>query len=559
MRRTILKFACVMSGASIILTALLIRFTVVREFTERLKLEVETDAYYISRAVESIGAGYVISLPSDASNPRVTLIDAAGRVTRDTWANSGLMELHLDRPEVKAAMSDGTGEATRYSDTLGRRMYYYAVRLGDGSVLRVAGAIDGAMAGLPRLALITLGIAAAVFAASAAIGSRVTRAIVAPINRLNLEAPEENAIYEEIAPLLARLNVQNGRLDEQVAEMRRQQAEFSAITENMREGLLVIDRDGRVLSRNTSALAMLGAPTGSAENLNALELASGGSFREVIDEALGGELTELTVTLRGRRVGVFANPVFEGGVVQGAVILLLDVTEREDRERMRREFSANVSHELKTPLTAISGYAEILANGVAKPEDAPGFGAKIYQEARGLIALVGDIMLVSRLDEGGVEPIVETVDLYALVSGVAARFEEAAARRGVTIALRGGTEEIVGDRHLLEEITGNLIDNAVKYNKDSGSVNITVGRSIGGKVELTVADTGIGVPSQERERVFERFYRTNKGRAHAVGTGLGLSIVKHAAMAHNAVIELQSDGETGTRVKVIFQGEKRSN
>jgi two-component system phosphate regulon sensor histidine kinase PhoR len=439
MRRAILRFSCILAGASILLTAVLIWIFAYRSFSERARLELMADAEYIAGAIETGGADFLRELPDALAGRRVTLVSGGGDVLYDTRRDAGTMENHLDRPEIRDALESGAGEAARFSQTLRERTYYRAVRLSDGSVLRVAATSDSVLAAIPGLAVITVCIAAAVFAAAVLVSARVTRALVAPINGLDPEAPGDGAAYAELAPLLARLREQRGRIESQI----------------------------------------------------------------------------------------------------------------EDREKMRREFSANVSHELKTPITAISGYAEILANGVARAGDTRNFAGKIYDEAQRLIALVDDIMLVSRLDEGGAGFSRESVELLALARAVAERFRPAAEERGISMAVRGGEFTVMGYRHILDETVSNLIDNAVKYNREGGSVNVTV--SGGGEgVVLTVIDTGVGIAPEERERVFERFYRADASRAHAPGTGLGLAIVKHAAQLHGARAELHSDGDTGTCVKVIF-------
>jgi two-component system phosphate regulon sensor histidine kinase PhoR len=419
-----------------------------------------------------------------------------------------------------------------------------------------------------RLTPLTLAIAAAVFLAAVGIGARVTRKIVAPINRLDLETPEENVAYEELDPLLFRIKRQNDRIAAQMREMRKKELEFSAITANMREGLLVLDREGSVLSCNQSALALLNARTGDPRGRSVLTLRRDASFRRAVESALGSasggapEQAEASLRVNGRHLWVMANPVSDEGELQGAVLVLLDVTEREDREQLRREFSANVSHELRTPLTAISGYAEIIANGVAKLEDAPHFAERIYAEAQRLITLVGDVMMLSRLDEGGGESEneefeKEKVALGELVKSAVESLGDIARSRNVAVVFDfpGEEVEITGIRPLLGEMVLNLLDNAVKYNVDGGEVRISAGRT-GDAVFLTVADTGIGIPPEEQERVFERFYRVEKSRNGAAkGTGLGLSIVKHGALLHGAKIALQSDGSSGTAVTLLFPAE----
>ena len=588
MKRAILVFACVLAGFSIVLTAVLIHCAVYWSFSEYMEREAALESRYIGLAVERLGVDYLRSIETNPAEPdepgawkfRVTLISEAGAVLYDTDGDAAEMENHLNRPEVTAALESGSGESTRFSETLRKRTHYRAVRLEDGSILRIAGTTDSVFASMLRLTPLTLAIAAAVFLAAVGIGARVTRKIVAPINRLNLEAPEENVAYEELDPLLFRIKRQNDRIAAQMREMRKKELEFSAITANMREGLLVLDREGCVLSCNQSALTLLSARSGETrpDNLrgrSVLTLRRDESFRRAVESALGNgpgvlgesgepERAEASLQADGRRLWVMANPVSDEGELQGAVLVLLDVTEREDRERLRREFSANVSHELRTPLTAISGYAEILANGVAKLEDAPRFAEKIYAEAQRLIALVGDVMMLSRLDEGGGESENEAfrrekVGLGELVKSAVESLGGIARSRNVALVLDlpGEEVEVTGIRPLLGEMVLNLLDNAVKYNVDGGEVRVSAGRTADtgapNGVFLTVADTGTGIPPEEQERVFERFYRVEKSRNGAAkGTGLGLSIVKHGALLHGAKIDLRSDGKSGTSVTLLF-------
>jgi two-component system phosphate regulon sensor histidine kinase PhoR len=554
MKRTIILFACALSGFSIILTAALIHFEVYLGFFRSAKREIAVESLYIAGGVETAGAGYLRSIPLDESSHRVTLISKDGAVLFDSDNEADLMENHLDRPEVISAVENGFGESTRFSETMRRQTYYRATRLSNGDILRVASTSDSVFASFARLIPLTLAIVAAVMCAAALIGSRTAGKIVAPLNGLDLENPENNLVYKELSPMLARIKRQNVTIAEQMDEMRKKQLEFSAITENMREGLLVLDKEANVISCNKSALSLL--QTNFTGRRNILALRRDEPFRRVAENTLGGTPSEAMFTHAGRHLLLIGNPVTDGGKVQGAVMMLMDVTEREDREKLRREFSANVSHELKTPLTSISGYAEILSNGVAKPEDAPRFAKKIYDDAQRLIALINDIMLLSKLDERTGELPRERVDLRVLAQKAAERIGGAAAARNISVTFDCESAEITGIPHILDEVVFNLLDNAVKYNTDGGSVKITV-RKNANTAELAVADTGMGIPEAEKERIFERFYRTEKSRGKKIeGTGLGLSIVKHGAALHNAGIEAQSDGKSGAKFVLTFPSAK---
>ncbi|MDR1510022.1 MAG: PAS domain-containing protein [Synergistaceae bacterium] len=550
MKRAIILFTCALSGFSIILTAILIHFEVYWEFSENARREVAVESRYIGRGVEIAGAGYLRSMPAGDVSNRVTLISKDGSVLFDSGGDADLMENHIGRPEVASAVESGFGESTRYSETMRKQTYYYATRLNNGDILRVASTSDTVFASFARLIPLTLGIVAAVMFAAAMIGSRMAGRIVAPLNKLDLENPEDNLVYKELSPMLARIKRQNVTIAEQMDEMRKKQLEFSAITENMREGLLVLDKESNVVSCNKSALFLLRADFTAPRNILALRRDE--PFRRTAERTLSGAPSETTFTVDGRHLLIIGNPVTDNGEVQGAVLMLMDVTEREDRERLRREFSANVSHELKTPLTSISGYAEILSNGVAKPEDAPLFAKNIYDGAQRLIALINDIMLLSKLDEGTGEFQTERVELCLLVRKTAERILGAADARNISVTFDCENAEIAGIPHILDEMVFNLLDNAVKYNFDGGSIKITA-RKHDNTVELAVTDTGTGIAEADRERIFERFYRAEKSRGKKVeGTGLGLSIVKHGAALHNAKIEAHSDGKSGARFVLTF-------
>jgi two-component system phosphate regulon sensor histidine kinase PhoR len=552
LKKRILFFSCLLAGISILLTAGLIHFAVYRNLSENQRVEAGKDAAYIAAAVELSGERYLKSLDPIPHELRITLIRPDGTVFFDSEADPARMENHRDRPEVKAALENGIGKGTHFSATLSKQTFYHATRLSNGSVLRVASATDSVFVSILRLIFITAAIAAFVFAVAALIGSRVTRLIVEPINRLDLDAPEENAVYDELTPLLSRMKKQNDTIAEQMREIRRKQIEFSAITDNMREGLLVLDKDARVLSCNASATDLLRARVSDPIHRNALEWSRSEPFYRAVTGALDGVSTEALAESDGKYIQIMANPVEDAGSIQGVVVVLLDVTEREKREILRREFTANVSHELKTPLTAISGYAEIMSNGVAKFEDVPVFAKKIHDEAKRLISLVGDIMMLAKLDEDDGTHLREAVDLFALVEDACVRLSESAARKCVAIEFTGERAEIRGARRILDEVVMNVLDNAVKYNVEGGRVVVSL-ENTATTISLSVADTGIGIPADEQERIFERFYRVDKSRCSAVeGTGLGLSIVKHGVKLHGGEIALSSEIGVGTTITLKF-------
>ncbi len=517
-------------------------------FEEQLMNDLKSKAVFISHAVESEGADYLERI-GDVGE-RVTLIAPDGTVIADTEANAAEMENHLERSEVKQAAENGSGTSVRYSETLTEKIIYYAVKMPNGNILRVSVkhyTVITILLGLVQPILVTLLIAAVL---CFVLSSKLSKSIVNPINSLDLDAPENNDAYEELAPLLKKISRQRKIIDEQLQTAKRLQEEFRLITENMSEGFLVINSERNVLTYNSAALRLLEIsepPSG-----NVLAVNRSGPFRNAVERALSGERSENEMMFGESCYGIIANPVLNGGEVIGAVIVILDVTERVRREQFRREFTANVSHELKTPLTSISGFAEMMINGV--PDDiAADFARSIYDEAQRLIVLVGDIIKLSELDENSAQLERERVDLRELSEEVAKRLDFAAENKNVAVTVIGNAQ-ITGVRKILDEIIFNLCDNAIKYNKNGGSADIVISSDTEKHtVTLTVRDTGIGIPGYAQNRIFERFYRVDKGRSKSAGgTGLGLAIVKHGAACHNAEIRLKSEENKGTEISIIF-------
>ena len=504
----------------------------------------EAGADLAAQGVALGGIRYLEDL--DAAN-RLTWIDSDGTVLYDSQANEDAMENHLAREEVQEALATGHGRSSRLSATLATRTLYVAVALEDGTLLRLASeqssVADLLLSLIPSMAAILLVMAAlAVFLAH-----RLSRNLIRPILSLDLEHPENCDTYEELTPLLRRLHSQQETISAQIAELKRQQNEFTAITENMSEGFLLMDSHTNLLSCNSSALRLLGAEIANSGE-SVFHLSRAEPFLHVVEEALAGRHSEALLEREGRYYQLLANPVMRDGRLAGAVLAILDVTERENREALRREFSANVSHELKTPLTSISGFAELMKSGMVPQETVPEFAGDIYREAQRLITLVEDIIHLSQLDEGAVPMDREEIDLHALARDVLDRLAPAAEKGRVQLRLDGEKAVVTGVRHVVDEMVFNLADNAVKYNRPGGSVTITTGMEKG-KPWFSVADTGIGIPADSRERVFERFYRVDKSHSKDVGgTGLGLSIVKHAAAYLGASLELRSEVGEGTTV-----------
>ena len=520
-------------------------------FQDRVAHELENLTEYIAHGVEETGADYLTEDLPDSY--RVTWVDQDGTVLFDSQEDPAELENHADREEIREALTVGSGEAVRYSDTLSQETIYAARRLEDGSVVRVSNSQYSVwMLVLQALQPVALMMVLA-FVLAMVLASRVSRQLVEPINAIDLNDGEAAEPYEELAPLFAKLRGQQRQIRRQMLDLKRRQEEFEALMENMSEGFLVIDQETRVLSYNSAVLRLLYAqpPAEEGESVYALNREAG--FRRCVEEALSGRRWEQLLEQDDDCRQIIASPVEQDGQVAGAVIVILDVTEKEQRERLRREFTANVSHELKTPLTSILGTAEILRNGLVKPEDIPHFAGNIHRETERLIGLVNDIIKLSRLDEGGGMGQWEPIDLHALAGAVLDQLAPAAQRKQVTTQLRGGTAVIQGVPQIAEEILYNLCDNAIAYNREGGSVTVTV-EDLPAGTRVTVTDTGIGIPREAQSRVFERFYRVDKSHSSG-GTGLGLSIVKHGAAYLGARVELRSEPGHGSTFTLTFPKE----
>lgn len=515
---------------------------------QQIQAELQVEAVYIAQGLAQSGESYFQGLKG---TNRITWVAADGTVLYDSDSEAAAMENHADREEIQEALTNGSGQSTRYSTTFDERRIYFATRLSDGTVLRVSSAQRSVWVLIMGMLspVIFIFVLAAVL--SGVLASTLAKRILRPVNAIDLEHPEQSETYEELAPLLSKIYHQNRVIDSQISELQRKQAEFTAITENMSEGFLVIDEHTDLLSYNTSALRLLGAEAdGGKRSVLALNRSEG--FRNAVERSLSGAHSEEIFEREGRYFQIMANPVSREGRVAGAVLIILDITEKHAQENMRREFTANVSHELKTPLTSISGTAEIIKNGFVKPEDIPHFAGNIYEEAQRLIALIGDIMRLSQLDEDSLPLEKQPVDLYALASSVLHRLEDTAQKKGISFALSGQRTIVSGVPQVLDEMIFNLCDNAVKYNRENGHVRVCVSTEQEHAV-LRVEDDGIGIPAADRNRVFERFYRVDKSHSKEIGgTGLGLSIVKHGAMFHNARVSLESELGKGTAVTIVF-------
>ena len=546
---SLLTVCLVLVATIVLIMGLLFHF-----FEKQIQTELANEAGFLAQALENEGAGYFDGFDNKnnriAGNNRITWIDKNGTVLFDSRADASELDNHADRDEIKTAMKEGKGMSTRYSKTLTEKTVNYAIRLSDGSILRVSTeqyTVVTILMGMLQPVLFILFVALIL---TLVISARVSKAIIEPINRLDLEMPENNDTYEELTPLLRKIADQKETIGEQLADARKKQKEFNLITENMSEGFLVIDADANLLTYNSAALNLLEITP--PVDRSVLLFCRAKEFRSVISDVLSGIKAENMMVRDERSYSLIANPVFEKEAVIGAVVVILDITEREKRDALRQEFTANVSHELKTPLTSISGFAELMKAGNVPENDVIDFSESIYDEAQRLITLVNDIIKISELDGQSIPYEKEMVDLYELSNEVIERLEKEADKKNITFHLIGGRAEIIGVHKILEEMLYNLCDNAIKYNKENGMVDVIVNQTQNG-VNVIVRDNGIGIPISHQDRVFERFYRVDKSHSKKVGgTGLGLAIVKHGALYHHAKLSLESTVDVGTVVTIAF-------
>ena len=544
-------FRSIFTVAAVILLASFVLITGVlyEYFSNKQVDQLNMQTHLAAQGLEAAGEDYLSDM--DISGCRLTWIAADGTVLYDSQAEQSGMENHADREEVRQALKTGHGESMRYSTTLMERQIYSADRLSDGTVVRISDTqytpltlILGMIQPVIIIALIALLL-------SLLLASRMAKRIVKPLNEMSLDNAEKIETYPELAPLTDKLKSQQNQLREQEKELRRRRDEFDAATGSMTEGLVLLNEQGSVLSINKAATKALDIGRYCiGKDIRALSEEP--RLRETVEKALGGEHGEAHITLSGVSYRLYASPVTSGDRVAGAALLMLDTTEKEKAEQLRREFSANVSHELKSPLHTISGCAELLANGIVKPEDVPHFLSQIQSESKRMIALIEDIIKLSHLDEGAEDMQREDVDLLSVARREAGNLSQAAEDAGVTLTVSGESAVINGIPQLLAAIVHNLCENAIKYNHPGGFARVNVRRE-GKKTLLTVEDDGIGIPPEEQQRIFERFYRVDKSHSKEVGgTGLGLSIVKHAAALHNARISVVSAPDRGTTITLAF-------
>lgn len=551
MKTRIFKSMCLLAIFAIVLTSLILGAFFSGELYEAMKQQLRSEAVCLAEAIDSGGVEYLQRV--SAANPytRITLISTNGTVLFDNnLQNEQTAENHNERPEVAAARKFGSGEAVRASATVGQQTFYYALRLEDGQVLRVSHTMHSLWRNILNTLPYVASFAVLVLLLAMLLVRRQVRRIVVPINTLDLEHPEQNEVYEELTPLLRRIARQNTQISSQMRELAERQQEFATLTENMNEGLVIVNAHGYILSINKRALQIFHLKEDDYRQKHILVVNRNVELQQMTERGLQGQEEEMLLELDGRCYQIMSNPIVLSDKVQGLVLLLLDVTEKQQQEQMRREFTANVSHELRTPLTAISGYAEIMAQGLVQPDDMKPFADKIYREANRLISLIADIIQLSRLDEGAAQFQQEPVALQELVTDVAQRLQPLAQQKQIALRSTVQPVTVIGIRQVLQELIYNLCENAIKYNKPQGTVQITLAAEANQAV-LTVADTGIGIPVEEQSRVFERFYRVDKSHSRTIGgTGLGLSIVKHGVQLHGGEIRLESQVGQGTTITV---------
>ncbi len=552
MTKRIFRSICLVAILVFLASAVFIMGALYSYFSSMQQKQLRLETGLAAQGVINAGSGYFEGLnPSDY---RITWIGSDGTVLYDSQSSAEEMENHLEREEVRLAIEKGYGESSRYSTTLMEKLLYSAQKLPDGTIIRLAETQHSVLTLL--LGMLQPILVVAIFAVilSLVLASGLSKKIVKPLNELNLDAPLSSEGYDEISPLLRRIDKQQKQLRAQSDELQRKRDEFEAVTGNMKDGLILLDVKGRILSINRSAAKLLDTDS-RCIGKDILTVNRTLEMQELLRKAQGGIKAEKVMTIGSGKYQLDVSPVDSENEITGYVILLFDVTEKEQAEQMRREFTANVSHELKTPLHSISGCAELLNNDMVKPEDVKQFTGQIYMEAQRMIRLVDDIIGLSHLDEGADDMKRETIDLYTTAENTIKSLSTEATAANITVTLSGESAKLSGIPQLIGGIVYNLCDNAIKYNRKDGSVSIDVHTEDNYAV-LTVSDTGIGIPPEHQSRIFERFYRVDKSHSKEVGgTGLGLSIVKHAAQIHSAQIDLHSTPNKGTTITVRFPKE----
>ena len=549
MKNKIFRALVALAAMAVLVASGLITFLVSQDYFNETKKELAQEARYISMGLESGGNDFLNKIAAEnGSNVRITLIDKDGIVLFDNQAEAKTLENHAMRQEIMEAVAVGAGEAERFSDTLDKTTYYYAVRLEDGKILRLASTIDSIYKSVLQMLPIMGGIVIVVAFLASIVARRVTFNLIKPLDQVNLDEPLDNETYDELAPFLTRIAKQKRQLSKNLKKLRGKQEELTIITNNMNEGLVLLNGQQNVLFINESAAKILGFSAKEVIGRNILTVDRAQEVQDLLQK----------VSQAGKGEGLYEKDghfyQLSGSSVNGSgsVILIYDVTEKMTAEKLRREFSANVSHELKTPLQSILGYAEIMKNGLVKDEDKQRFLERIHAEAGNMIELIQNIMELSRLDENKTLDEFEDVDLLKLAQSVTLRLKHKAQTKGVTLNVSGSSACVCGVQSILSEVLYNLVDNSIKYNKDNGKVDVKV-QDGSDEVTVSVSDTGIGIGAADRERVFERFYRADKSHSKEIGgTGLGLSIVKHGVLFHKGRVELESEPGVGTTITFVL-------
>lgn len=549
MKNKIFRALVALAAMAVLVASGLITFLVSQDYFNETKKELAQEARYISMGLESGGNDFLNKIAAEnGSNVRITLVDKDGIVLFDNQAEAKTLENHAMRQEIMEAVAVGAGEAERFSDTLDKTTYYYAVRLEDGKILRLARTIDSIYKSVLQMLPIMGGIVIVVAFLASIVARRVTFNLIKPLDQVNLDEPLDNETYDELAPFLTRIAKQKRQLSKNLKKLRGKQEELTIITNNMNEGLVLLNGQQNVLFINESAAKIFGFSAKEVIGRNILTVDRAQEVQDLLQK----------VSQAGKGEGLYEKDghfyQLSGSSVNGSgsVILIYDVTEKMTAEKLRREFSANVSHELKTPLQSILGYAEIMKNGLVKDEDKQRFLERIHAEAGNMIELIQNIMELSRLDENKTLDEFEDVDLLKLAQSVTLRLKHKAQTKGVTLNVNGSNACVCGVQSILSEVLYNLVDNSIKYNKDNGKVDVKV-QDGSDEVTVSVSDTGIGIGAADRERVFERFYRADKSHSKEIGgTGLGLSIVKHGVLFHKGRVELESEPGVGTTITFVL-------
>lgn len=554
MKNKIFRALVALAAMAVLLASLLITFVVSQDFFNETKKELSQEARYISMGLASGGDDYLNKIAAEnTGDVRVTLIDSDGTVLFDNRAEATTLENHAMRREVMEAIASGSGEEERFSDTLDKTTYYYAVRLEDGKILRLSRTIDSIYKSVMQMTPFMLGIVILVAALASVVARRLTKNLVQPLDDVNLDEPLDNDTYDELAPFLTRIAKQKRQLSKNLAKLRSKQEELTIITNNMNEGMVLLNGHQNVLFINESAAKIFGFDAKDVIGKNILTVDRAQEVQDLLQKVAAAGSGE-GLYERDKRFYQLSGSSVNGS---GSVILIYDVTEKMAAEQMRREFSANVSHELKTPLQSILGYAEIMKNGLVRDEDKQRFLERIHAEAENMIELIQQIMELSRLDENKSVGDFVDVDLYAMAQNIAARLKYKADKRDITLDVAGSNAVVCGVQSVLSEVVYNLVDNAIKYNKDNGCVSVKVADGAD-EVTVSVSDTGIGIGAADRERVFERFYRADKSHNKETGgTGLGLSIVKHGVLYHKGRVDLESELGKGTTITIVLPKKKQ--